>query len=132
MGLVVEALQPARVQRRRERQHFQRHAPPQRELLRLVDHPHPAAADLPEDPEVAQRDARLEGRGGGRTGGGHFLTGRGQARERLLDELQAVQATGQGQGDLGMAGQELLAIGPPPGLQLRQVLLQRRRHARIF
>ena len=55
LGLVLEALQLARVQRRRERQHLQRHPPAQRDLLGLVDDAHAAAAHLAEDPEVAQR-----------------------------------------------------------------------------
>ena len=55
--LVLEALQVARVHRRRERQHLQRHPPIQRDLLRLVDDAHAAPADLADDAEVAE-DAR--------------------------------------------------------------------------
>ena len=52
-GLVLEALQLARVEGRGERQHLQRHAPPQRDLLGLVDHAHAAPADFAQEAEIA-------------------------------------------------------------------------------
>ena len=72
--LVLEALQPPRVHRRGERQHLQRHAPAQRQLLRLVDHAHAAPADLADDAEVAEQIRR-------RTIG--HRRGRGHARKLL-------------------------------------------------
>jgi hypothetical protein len=55
LRLVPEALELAVVEDRGERQDLQRHAPAERDLLRLVDDPHAAAADLAEQPEVAER-----------------------------------------------------------------------------
>ena len=46
LGLVLEPLQLARVERGREGQHLQGHAAAQRDLLGLVDDAHAAAADL--------------------------------------------------------------------------------------
>jgi hypothetical protein len=54
LGLVLEALQLPGVQGRGERQHLQGHAPLQRELHRLVNHPHAAPADLAENAVIAQ------------------------------------------------------------------------------
>jgi hypothetical protein len=63
--LVVEALELPRVERRRERQHLERHAPSQGHLLGLVDDPHAPLAELAHDPEVANplRKPRLAGMG---------------------------------------------------------------------
>jgi hypothetical protein len=52
-----------RVDRGRERQDLQRHAPAQGDLLGFVDDAHAAAADFADDPEIAQRAGRLWLRG---------------------------------------------------------------------
>ena len=64
LRFVLEALELLRVQRRGEGQHLQGHPPAQRELHRLVDDAHAAAADLADDAEVAQRPLRLDCRRG--------------------------------------------------------------------
>ena len=53
-GFVLEAGELLLVEHRRERQHLQRDAAAERELLRFVDHAHAAAAELAEDAEVAE------------------------------------------------------------------------------
>ena len=54
LGLELEPLELPGVERRGEGQDLQRHAAAERDLLGLVDDAHAAAADLAEDPEVAQ------------------------------------------------------------------------------
>ena len=115
--LVVEALQLPRVHRRRERQHLQGHAPAQRHLLRLVHHAHAAAAHLADQPEVAELAQGLLRR--------HRPRDPGDDRPRPLrstaDEAQGRQAGVEVLGQLGVAGQELLArrrgarFARPPG-----------------
>ena len=65
-GLAKEPLQPRGRGHPGRRQDLQRHVPAERLLLRLVDDPHAAAADLPQDAEVAQplQRARRKGRAG--------------------------------------------------------------------
>ena len=58
-GLGLEALEAAGVDGRGERQDLERDPPPQRDLLGLVDDPHPAPAHLAQEAEVAElADAR--------------------------------------------------------------------------
>ena len=52
--LCFEALEAARVDGRGERQDLQRDPPPQRDLLGLVNDPHPASAHLTHDAKVAE------------------------------------------------------------------------------
>src|SRR6267378_3714967 len=54
LSFVLEPLQLLAVECRSEGQYLQRHAPAQRDLLRLVYHAHAAAADFAEDAEVAE------------------------------------------------------------------------------
>ena len=54
VGFVLEALQLPRVEHGGERQHLERDAAAERNLLGLVDDAHAAAADLAEDAEVAE------------------------------------------------------------------------------
>ena len=54
-GFVLEALQLLLVEHRGERQHLQRDAAAERDLLGLVDDAHAAAADLAQDSKIAQR-----------------------------------------------------------------------------
>ena len=51
--LVSKALQLASIEKARKGQHLERHASTERDLLRLVHDAHAAAADLPDDAEVA-------------------------------------------------------------------------------
>ena len=60
-GLGLEPTEAAGVDGRGEREDLQRDPTPQRDLLGLVDDPHPAPPDLAEEPEVAQL---AEARGG--------------------------------------------------------------------
>src|SRR5260370_31925 len=53
-GLAAEPLQSLAVAGHVAGEDLQRDATAQRDLLRFVDHPHPAPADLPEDAIVAQ------------------------------------------------------------------------------
>jgi hypothetical protein len=57
LRLVLEALQPPRVEHPGERQHLERHPPPEGDLLGLVDDAHAAPAHLAHDAEVAQEAA---------------------------------------------------------------------------
>ena len=56
----LKRLDLLRVVSRRERQDLQRHAPPKRDLLRLVDDAHAAPADLADEPKVADRLRRTQ------------------------------------------------------------------------
>src|SRR5262249_40519798 len=53
-GFAVEALDGPRRQVQGAAQHLERHAPVERHLAGLVDDAHAAAADLPDDLEIAQ------------------------------------------------------------------------------
>ena len=53
--LILEPLQPARIEEPGKRERFERNLAAERNLLRLVDDPHSTAADLPRDAEVPQR-----------------------------------------------------------------------------
>ena len=55
LGLVLEAGDLPGVEHGGERQHLQRHAAAQRDLLRLVDHAHAAAADLADERKSPSR-----------------------------------------------------------------------------
>src|SRR5262245_20975110 len=54
LGLVPESLKLALVECRCERQHLQRDAAPERDLVGLIHHAHAAATDLTNDPVVAK------------------------------------------------------------------------------
>ena len=58
LGLDLEPLDPPRVDRGGEREDLQRDPAAERDLLGLVDDPHPAPAQLADDPEVAQPRGR--------------------------------------------------------------------------
>ena len=53
-SFVLKPLELPRVAQRRKGQHLERNAPLQRGLFCLVDHAHPAPADLVKEPEIAQ------------------------------------------------------------------------------
>jgi hypothetical protein len=119
-GLVVEALQLPRVQRSGEGQHLEGHAAAQRELFGLVDHAHAAAADLPDDAEVAELAEGLFRRLRLRDVGGERARPVGGA----ADEVQRRQAAVEFLGQLGVAGQEFLARRRRALLDSLQVVLQ--------
>jgi hypothetical protein len=54
-GFPLEALKGRGVLRKLRRQAFQRHTTAELEVFRLVDHAHPAAPDLPQNPEISYR-----------------------------------------------------------------------------
>ena len=54
LGFVLEPLKLLGVEGGGERQHLQSHTPVQRDLVRLVNDPHAAPADLPNDAVVAE------------------------------------------------------------------------------
>src|SRR4051812_41642871 len=54
LGFAFEPGHRARAQAHALGEDFQSHPPVQRQLARLVDHPHPPAAELAEDLKVAQ------------------------------------------------------------------------------
>jgi hypothetical protein len=53
-GLVLEPLQPLRVEHPGERQHLESHPPTKRNLFGFVDHAHAAPADLANDAKIAE------------------------------------------------------------------------------
>ena len=113
LGLVAEPLQVPRVQCRGQGQDLERDPAAEGQLLGLVHHAHAAAADFPEEAEVAQRLT------GGRVTGGAIRPRAGRPRRLgLLQPLDgAVQkrhpfeACGKVVGDVGVAGEEGFAIG---------------------
>jgi hypothetical protein len=78
--LTQEPLQRSCPARRADRQHLQGHPFVQRQVYRLVDHPHPAAGDLPLQAIAAERLA------GGQPRAGQALDQQ-QRREQLADAL---------------------------------------------
>ncbi len=110
--LVLETLQLPSVQGGRQRQHLQRHAPAERNLLRLVDDAHAAAAHLADEPETPQgaghhvANLDIRAMGGRRRRPGHVPQRRGQA----VDVLVLGQEPRQVGGELRMAGQERVAV----------------------
>ncbi len=106
LGLAAEPLQRLAVADRVSWQDLQRHAAAERDLLGLVDHAHPAPADLAEDPVIADL---AEPRGRGRRRRGRLaprvavgLLDLGQGREHLPDLV----------GHLGQAVDVLLQARP--------------------
>lgn len=65
VGFVLKPYKLSRIEHGRKGEDFQRHAAPEGNLFRLVDHAHPTAADLTENPEVADNSSPIL-RGGGR------------------------------------------------------------------
>jgi hypothetical protein len=132
LSFILEALQLLRVQRRREREYFHRDAAAQGKLFGLVNDPHTAPADLADKAVVTQQDGRMHFRPRA-TGGICLVDGRqGEVCRRRPDELQPIQAFGQPPGDLGVSGEELLAIRPVASLQSVEVLLHRPGNTRII
>ena len=105
LALDLEPLPLAGVEGRGAGQDLQRHATAQGELLGLVDDAHPAAADLADDPEVAE-----QGGGGHALGRGPLAGRRRDFIGRRPDELQAIDALGEHAGDFAMAFEEFPAL----------------------
>jgi hypothetical protein len=118
--LVVEALQLSWVEGPRQRQHLESHPPAQRHLFRLVDDSHAAPAHLADQSEVAEPARRLLPRCGG---------DRARPGSGVADEVQRLQAGVELLGQLGIAGQELVARRRRARLRRRQVCFQRPRYA---
>ena len=110
--LGLESLEAARVDGRGERQDLQRDPPPERDLLGLVDDPHPAPAHLAQEAEVAElADAR---RGGVRP------------IARRADRTAGVAQSRGAEGcrepcDLVVAGEERLQILPQVGVRRQEL-----------
>ena len=75
--LGLEALEAPRIDGRGEREDLQRDSPPQRDLLGLVNDPHPASAHLAQEAKVAQL---AEARGGSSGSSGRGRPVRARAR----------------------------------------------------
>ena len=107
---IAEPLQFQRVERRGAGEHLDRDPAPQRDLLGLVDDPHPAASDLPDEAILAQDRVGRQGIAGRRA-----RAAEGRRRPgRRVEELQDVEAPVQRIGDLGVAIEELLRDGLLP------------------
>ena len=124
LGLVLEALQLPGVQRRRERQHLEGDAPAQRQLHRLVDDAHAAAADLADDAEIAERLRRAGASVAGVDGARRSAAG-------AVNHVEGVEVRRQLVGEVGEAADELAAVRPPPGLQRGEVFLGGADQARV-
>ena len=117
LGLALEPLDHLAVGARPGREDLQGHVAAQRLLDRLVNDPHPAPADLADDPIIAERLERRATerssrcgparRGADRRAGLFHLD---QGREQLPDFL----------GQLGVRGDELRQGRPLPGAEPRQ------------
>ena len=116
LRLAAEPLQRLGVVRDLVRQDLQRHPAAQADLLGLVDDPHAAPADLPEDPVVAQplRPAR------DRIPRGRRRVAVVVDREVLLDHHQGRQQPADLVGQLGVAGGVLGDAGTLAGPVSRQ------------
>ena len=130
LGLVLEPLQLAGIEGRRERQHLERHPPSQRLLHRLVDHPHPPTGNLPDNQEIPQRL------------GGTLCVPRPRhaPRDRLPHrvrqptphQLQPIQAVAHRLRQLGIPRQVLLPRRSATPLQFAQVFLHHLQHPGII
>jgi hypothetical protein len=88
-------------------------------LFRFVYDSHSAAANFTNDPKVAQYT-----RCGARFGAdANSLANWLQLRSSALDKGEAIEAFLQQFGDVGVPCQDIIAIGPSAGLELRQVFL---------
>ena len=127
LGLVAETLEMLGVEGGGERQHLQGDAPAERELDRLVDDPHAAAADLADDLEVAQRLA-----GDGVVGGGVVrLDGCEVRGARLMHEVESREAIVERGGDVRILSYELRPVRTFPLVEKLEVSLHRAEDARI-
>ena len=112
------------VERPGERKDFQGHPSTERDLLGLVDDPHPTPSHLADDPEIAKLSGGLNpsDRCQPASRGRDLPQGR-------LDEIESGQAIGQIVGDLGMSPEEGRAIKGCPRADRGQNRLPGRRKA---
>ena len=109
-GLGLESLEAARVDGRGEREDLERDPPPQRDLLGLVDDPHPAPAHLAQEAKVAElADARGISSGSSRDG----------CRAQRRPPAAAAPEGRREPRHLVVAGEECLQVRPEVGV-LRQ------------
>ena len=114
LGLVLEAGDLPAVEDRGERQDLQGDASRQRNLLRLVDDAHAAAADLPPQAKVAKPP------GFRRRGGRLPLDAAGgaiEARRHVVQFVEAVEIGPQRPRQVGVQFQQLLPGRRQPSLQ---------------
>jgi hypothetical protein len=121
LGFVPESLEMFGVQRRGERQYFDRDSASERQLFRFVDDSHSTAADLMNETEVAD-----------------WLADRGiRYRERLclrsgrLNELKSIQAIFERLVQFGVARRPSLARGAFASFNGLQVLVDCGKQLRI-
>src|SRR5260370_26180290 len=127
LRFVLEALELLGVQRRGERQDFQRYRPAQGELESLIDHAHAPPADFAEDAKIAQRYVLAPaGNSLGSLSDGMLELGCGGA-----DELQSLETLSERAGNLRVARQEVGAVGPRALFEGRQGFFQGPGHARV-
>ena len=119
LGLELEPLPLARVERGSRGQDLERDAPAQRKLVGLINHAHPTAADLAKDPEFTK------------PGRWHRIGGGTELRIRItdqagsgLDQLESVDPRGQGTRDRRVLRQEFVPAWPPPVPHQEQVLFE--------
>ena len=122
LGLHAEPGDLAGVDGGGQRQDLQRHATAQRPLDRLVHHPHPAAAELADDLEIADADRVRVVLGVGLVAGPGDL---GEGLRGGLDQMQAPQAGAEPPGDGRVAADPLLGIDRPAGLGEREIGVER-------
>jgi hypothetical protein len=127
LGLDAEPLDLPGVHRGGHRQELQRHAAAQRDLLGLVDDPHAAAADLADQPEVAQ--LAEPGRRVGRRGPDPVRSSN-RPLAQVVHQLQRRDQQPQPLGLRRVAGEEVLHVHriarlEPVGELLDQVLEER-------
>lgn len=124
--LVPEPLSGAVVERG-SREHLERDPPTERELLRLVNNAHPAAADFAEEAEVAQVSPRRQ-----RTGRSSRSAVVSRPRRGRPKEVEAVQAPRERRGHVRVAGHELRVVRATAGGDLRLVFLKCQEDARVL
>ena len=126
MRFVAKTLQPNFVQAAGKRQHLQRHATTERQLNRIVNHPHAPAPEFADDLKVADRLGREL-----RVGRDHpqrfCRRGAGPMHQR-----QSFQRGTQLRGDLGVFGQVNVDRRRFVGVQQPHVVFHRRNHAAVF
>ena len=116
-GLVLEPSQVPLIEHGSKRQYLQSDAARERHLFGLIDDAHASPSDLAQQAKIAQRSFR-----------GQFLSRFRSRRQRLIrhgmpNELQTVEARAQVRRQLGMLGQQLLAVRGRPFPQATQVII---------
>ena len=101
------------------RQDLQGHATAERSLLGLVDHSHPAAADLADDPELAQHPILIAA---------HRDRGSVVNRRKRMQELQGGEDLGEDAPDLRVPPDKVGDVGCLASRQSLEVLVRRLGH----